>query len=549
MNRRAFMAEQFRRWQRSPQTLTDWVWLALLLTAALLLFTLNLGSVPLRDWDEGTVAQVAREIWRSPAGSLTWLFPTLDGQPYLNKPPLMHNLMAIAYHLGGVNEWTSRLPGAVLTAISVPLLYAIGRELFHRRLPAILAAFVYLTLLPVARNGRLAMLDGAVLCFLLGMVWCVLRSRRDSRYALGIGLAFGLISLTKGVMMGVLLLAIALLFLLWDTPRLLRQPYVWGGLVLGSLPVALWYAAQGWHYGGSALSSNLVDQSLRRVWATVENNDGPIWYYLLELLKYSAPWLLFIPMAFRQAWENRGLGWAKLVLIWASLYLVAISLMATKLPWYVLPLYPALALVVGAHLTTLWEKGHHAGVRQYEVASYARGWVWVFAVLSLGCGLGGLYFSQWSPEPELDVACILAVLGLTMAVVALLLARHNPQFIAVLIWGSYLSLVLLMLSPHWLWELEEAYPVKPVAEMVQQSTPGDRRVYTSFAYNRPSLNFYSDRQVISVSGKRLRQIWKQDPAPYLLLDEPMVNMLKLQNAQTLGSAEGWSLITRQPSST
>ncbi len=132
----------------------------------MLLFSINLGELPLRDWDEGTVAQVAREIWRAPAGSMRWLYPMLGGVPYHNKPPLMHLLIAWTYSLLGVNEWTTRLPGAMLTAISVPLLYCIGREIFRQRWAAIYSALIYLTMLPVVRHGRLAMLDGAVICFL-----------------------------------------------------------------------------------------------------------------------------------------------------------------------------------------------------------------------------------------------------------------------------------------------------------------------------------------------------------------------------------------------
>ncbi len=100
-----------------------------LLLGALLLFGINLGGLPLRDWDEGTVGQVAREIWIF-GDFQGLLFPTLEGKPYLNKPPLVHGLIALAYSCAGVNEWTTRLPSAILTALSVPSLYALARENF-----------------------------------------------------------------------------------------------------------------------------------------------------------------------------------------------------------------------------------------------------------------------------------------------------------------------------------------------------------------------------------------------------------------------------------
>ena len=529
---------------RQNQDQTDWLWTAVLLAAALLLFTINLGGLPLRDWDEGTVAQVAREIWRSPSHSLTWLFPTLGGEPYLNKPPLMHNLMAIAYRLGGVNELTSRLPGAWLTAVSVPLLYWVGRELFPMRLSALLAAAVYLTWLPVVRHGRLAMLDGAVLCFWLLLLWSVLRSRRDSRFALGIGIGFGLICLTKGVMLGLLLGAIALGFLAWDTPRLLRLPYLWLGVAIGSFPVAVWYGAQWGHYGADFLGSNLVDQSWQRVWTSVENNGGAPWYYLLELLKYGVPWLLFLPAGFYFMRDSLLLGWAKLALIWSSVYLVAISVMATKLPWYVLPLYPALALVVGAQLSDLWRQGKQIGIRQQR-QDYAPGWIAAIACLACLSGAGCAYFWGWSQPRDLSLVSIFGTFSVTMALAAMLMRRQNPQFISLLIWGTYLSLLLLMLSPHWVWELAEAYPVKPVASLVRQSTPPGETIYTSYRDRRPSLDFYSDRRILPASVKRLQRLWNTEPQIYFLLDSDRLEVLDLPGQKILGKIAGLTLVRSQ----
>ncbi|GAB4139871.1 MAG: hypothetical protein Fur0046_15230 [Cyanobacteria bacterium J069] len=522
----------------------DWAWFTALLIVALGLLTVNLGGVPLRDWDEGTVAQVAREIWRSPPEARAWLFPTLGGEPYLNKPPLMHCLMAIAYHLGGVNEWTSRLPGALLTAFSVPLLYAVGRELFPVRLPSLLSALVYLTWLPVARNGRLAMLDGAVLCWLMLLVWCGLRSRRDSRFALGIGLSLGLICLTKGLMLGLLLGSVLLIFLQWDTPRLLRQSYLWAGIALGSAPVAFWYAAQWGHYGGEFLGRNLVQQSASRIWTSVEQNGGPPWYYLLEVIKFGVPWVLFLPAGIRLARHHLIFGWAKLVLVWSGVYFAAISIMSTKLPWYVLPLYPALALLVGGKLADLWREGRQVGVRQMPGEGYAPIWAYLLGGLGLVGGAGAVYLGMIQQPRQVDVGIVLGVLAAALTVAAVLVRRQNPQFIGVLIWGMYLSLLLLMLTPHWLWELAEAFPVQPVAALVQQHTPAGETVYTSYGDRRPSLEFYSDRRVLPANAQRLQRLWTNEPQVYLLLDDTALGSLKLRQRQVLGTAEGLTLVKR-----
>ena len=515
--------------------LLDWFWVVGLLVAALILFTLNLGGLPLRDWDEGTVAQVAREISLHPIGSEAWFYPTLGGEPYLNKPPLIHWLIALAYRSGGVNEWTSRLPGAILTALSVPLLYSIGREIFPQRITAIFASLVYLTMLPMVRHGRLAMLDGAVVSFFVFTIWCALRSRRNWRYCLGVGVGLGLICFTKGLL-GFLLGAIALLFLLWDTPRLLTHWYLWLGMTIGMAPVVSWYVAQWWHYGSFFTQTAIVTQSLNRIWQGVENHAQPPWYYLLEIVKYSFPWLLFLPQGFGFTWINSNISYSKLIVVWLSVYFLAISAMTTKLPWYVLPLYPAFALAVGVQLTQIWHKSH---------SSYSRSLMTLLALLALIGWGGSLYFSSLNPAPDSQLELISLCIAVTMTTAAILANDRDRQFIVILFWGCYLSLALFVTSRHWVWELAEAYPVKPVAALIQSQTPIKQRIYTSFPDRRPSLDFYSDRQIIPASNEELQQYWQQQVEPYLLVNANTLKDLHLNSVQQLGTREGWTLIKPQ----
>lgn len=517
-------------------------WAVGLLLAALVLYWINLGKLPLRDWDEATVAQVAREIWRSPSDALTWLHPTIAGVPYFNKPPLIHWLIALCYRVGGVNEWTTRLPGATLTALSVPLLYGIGRELFARKTPAIFAALIYLTLLPVARHGRLAMLDGAVLCFFLLLIFCLLRTRRDLRWGLGVGLACGLLGMTKGIIV-IPLATIALIFTVLDTPRLLSSGYVWLGVLIGSFPLLVWYVAQWRFYGQTFIRISLFNQSLDRTWQPVENNQGAPWYYLLEILKYSLPWLLFWPQGFRLAWDTRYLSWAKLVFVWVIGFLLVISVMSTKLPWYVLPVYPALALVGGMQLTQVWNPRDLYGIHKPDLKFPGFWWISLGLIAIAGWG-GCAYFSLLGPDPKPELAIVLAALSLTTSAATVLAARHDAQFIPLLIWGMYVSLILFMASNYWIWELGESYPVKPVAAIVQHRVPPQQPVFTSYPYARPSLNFYSDRQVIPQSASELQRHWREDSQPYLLVEPATLTQLNLPGVKLLGKTPNWLVITK-----
>jgi 4-amino-4-deoxy-L-arabinose transferase-like glycosyltransferase len=511
-----------------------------LLLGALILYTVGLGNLPLRDWDEGTIARVAKEIWQANPDSFRWLFPTLWGDPYLNKPPLIHSLIALTYHFAGVHEGTTRLPGAILTAFSVPLLYLLGREIFPARLSALWSALLYLTLLPVVRHGRLAMLDGAVLCFAILMIVCLLRSRRDLRWSLGAGLGFSLLCLTKGIV-GLLIAALGFLFLLWDTPRLLTSAYFWLGWFLGTTPAIAWYGTQFFHYEREFMDS-LFSQQIKRIGDDLDNHRGPVWYYLVEIVKYSWPWLIFSVWGFRLARLDHRYSWAKLVIVWGGGYLLVISMMATKLPWYLLPLYPSLALAGGYALSQ---------VRDLPIdRPYNSFWVTFLGVFSAIAGaLGLMAYLDWTfgrlPPLHPLAPLALAALSLTMGTAALLVSQRSEQFIPVLIWGMYVSLLIFVNSPYWIWELNEAFPVKPVASLIQKYVPPDRPVYIAFDYERPSLNFYSNRRVFPLSATELLDHWQSNPHPYLLIKRETKKMPDFSKSQVLGATEsGWFLVTK-----
>ncbi|MBE9124977.1 MULTISPECIES: ArnT family glycosyltransferase [unclassified Coleofasciculus] len=508
-------------------------WFFAFFLAALFLWGISLGNVPLRDWDEGTRALIAREIYRTG----NWLYPTLQGEPYLLKPPLMDWLIALSYKLGGVGEFTTRLPVAFFSACGVPLLYGVGRKLFNQRLPAIFSAGVYLTLLPVVRHGRLAMLDGTVVTFFLLLLLCLLNARQDRRWAVGIGISLGLIGFTKGILV-ILLSAIALLFLLADrqlgfsdNKNLLpihHSSFFWLGILLGGVPILAWYLAQWHYYGVTFWQVHFQSQGLNRISKSVEGNSGSPWYYLLELLKYTFPWLLFWFGGLLLAWQNRQKTWGKLVLIGTVGYLGAISVMSTKLPWYIMPLYPFFALAVGANLAYFWKNNKN----------YPRILVGILGFIAVAALGGCVYFVLADPQAVLIVMGI--VVALTMGWAAWHVYQHNRMFIPILLGGMYVALTLLMLSQSWVWELNEAFPVKPVAALIRSQTAPGTAIYTSFAYRRPSLDFYSDRQIIPQDTQTLQEL-SSTPA-YLLLDDSTLTTLQLSDRVALGTAGGFTLI-------
>ncbi|MBM5807674.1 MAG: phospholipid carrier-dependent glycosyltransferase [Cyanobacteria bacterium M_surface_10_m2_179] len=176
--------------------LQGWPWVVVIWLAAVALLTAHLGDVPLRDWDESLVARVSLEISRR-----SWphnLLPTLWDQAYLNKPPLVHGLIAAVLalwngvHSGAITggppppEWLVRCVPALLSSLVVPLVALVQARLRPEdRLAPMATAPVALTLLPLMRHGRLAMLDGTLISAMTLQWWTLLSlARQPSRLAI-----------------------------------------------------------------------------------------------------------------------------------------------------------------------------------------------------------------------------------------------------------------------------------------------------------------------------------------------------------------------------
>jgi 4-amino-4-deoxy-L-arabinose transferase-like glycosyltransferase len=558
---RQLLPEETDRW-------IDRAWMFGLVLMSLVLMFWQLGALPLQDWYEGTIGQVAKNWLQSLEGmeAIDALLSTMvpwQSMPTqienLRLPPILYWGVALSYGIGGVNETLSRLPSAVLTACSVPLMYALGRELFSGRMAAVVVSVLYLTCLPIVRLGRMAAPPGALLFELLLLLLCLMRSRRDLRWTLGLGLVTGLICMTEGLM-GLLWGALGIAFLAWDTPRLLRCGYLWWGLGLGLLPLGVWYGVGYWSQGWLFLKTQLF------MAAPIEAQGSLPWGWAIAM-KVGFPEVLFLPSAIVHLWKNRDLSWAKFLLSWAGVYgfLVVMGL-RHSFPVSGLALYPWMALTVGGYLAQRWlSRGFlqrsDAWLEVWSSQWFDQGlshremklWSWGFAVITVALGsvTGWCVGEGWHwTAGSLGLLAVSCGLG-----VILCRQERKVETLAVLAWGSYLSLILFVSSDQWIWELKTAYPVQPVAQMIAKRTPENLPIYTSHLVHRPSLDFYSDRMVIPASMAQLEQHLLKDHQPYLLMDlenakrlpKEQVKFLSQVRVQVQGQPQTWALVTRKES--
>ncbi len=512
-----------------------------LFLAALFLFSFNL-AFPLLNGQESVVAQVAKEMAHHSLFSGEWLFPTLWGESYHHNPPLGIFLISLTYIWGGVREETTRLSGVILTALSIPLLYGLGREAFVRRMPALFGALIFLTLFPVVRQGRLALLDGAVICFEILTMWCVLRSRRDLRWSVGVSLSLSCLLLTQGVM-GLFLSLVILLFLSWDTPRLLTSGYFWLGIILGLVPAITWYGCQWVSYGPSSIEGIFL--------VPFETSQGMFqgfWgLYGVKFVALSLPWFIFAYSGLQLARKSLIWGWAKLILVWVGLYLVIFTILPVSGVSYLMSLYPPLALAGGLALAEVFDRPSEEPYPKW----------WRIALLILSGLVSLVCLSLWLNFPldlrdlshQFSLILVLVGIALTFSLAAILISQRNPQFIAILFWGMYVSWMLLVTSPYWTGEISSGNSIQLLAQTLQDRVPHGQLVYADLAEENPALNFYSDRRIIPTSPETLLRYWHTLPDPYLLITLETWQKLSLEYVHPLDEVfPNWYLITRMQDS-
>ncbi len=323
--------------------------LVLLVLPGLLLYPCL--SFYLFEPDEGRYAEIPREM----LARGEWVVPYLQGQPYLDKPPLLYWLVMASYSFCGVHDWAARLVPALAVHACVLLLYFLGRRSLGGR--AAFRGALLLALMPgFLGMGRLLLLDGLLALWVtLGLLAAFEAARgpelRCGWWALS-ALACGLGVLTKGPVIFVLVIAP-----LWLHRRLsgARARIGWAARAawLGlALAVALpWYAAVCVRAPEFARYF-LWEHNVLRFVAPFDHLE-PVWYYAVPLLfGLGSAVLLLVPFARflgggdPEVAERRtpALGFAVLAGLWCVLFY---SLSGSKLPTYILPAFPPLALALG----------------------------------------------------------------------------------------------------------------------------------------------------------------------------------------------------------
>jgi 4-amino-4-deoxy-L-arabinose transferase-like glycosyltransferase len=365
----------------------------ILATSAVLNLT-TLGVPSLWDIDEGKNAEAAREMLDAD----NWIVPTFNYEPRFEKPVLLYWLQIAAFKCFGINEFAVRLPCALACCLAGLAVYELGRAMFDAG-TGLLAGLILSSMALPCASARFANPD-AILCLFtlltLTFFWLGFSRSRTGWLAAG-GISTGFAFLAKGPVGLIMPALVAISFLAWSRRLgfLKSRALAWATLafVVTALPWYVWVAIE---TRGAFLRAFFLKENAGRFFAPMEHHGGPPYYYLIVLLVGLAPWSIFLaPVVWyslakraptdsqrTDEWQlTRSQQSRRLSLVtghsaaacpeadsnclplcyrylwcWVVVYLVLFSIANTKLPNYILPMYPPAALLTARFLKR-WQAG------------------------------------------------------------------------------------------------------------------------------------------------------------------------------------------------
>ena len=413
-----------------------WLFLFIILAA---FYLWGLGSLPLVGPDEPRYAEVAREMF----ARHDLITPTLGGLPWFEKPALLYWLMVAAYRVIGVTEYAARLGPAICGLLTAGFAYWIGKTIETTESARAVAsaneeqrgeglgrysAFVWLTSLGALVFSRGASFDivltmtvtGALACF---FVWHVRpRNATDdgSRLLLiGFYLFIGASLLAKGLIGIVIPFGVPGFYYLLrrESPdRKFVKSLVWG-VPLAIAVAAVWFGPMFWRHGWKFIDQFIVQHHFARFVTNKYHHPEPFYFYLIVLVALALPWTIFLGAGFfsSRRWHWRGPTSIDRLLVficsWIAVPMVFFSISESKLTAYILPVLPAVALLVGERITCFLKAQRGDLVLRFT------------GVILVGVGV----FGGWYLRQRFNLNPALSLSGMSLLVVTGTVAIVRPQ--------------------------------------------------------------------------------------------------------------------------
>jgi 4-amino-4-deoxy-L-arabinose transferase-like glycosyltransferase len=365
--------------------------LFLFITGAFCLYLLGNGQVSLWDRDEPRYAQTSRQMLHSG----DWIVPHFLGNVRTAKPVLIYWLQASSMRVMGDNAFAARFPSAVaVTLLLAGLAVLLSRTIGPAR--ALWSVFILGTSGIVIFCAKSCVTDGVLLLFVTAAqigLYALWRGSRSWAVVIVMSIAIGLAGLTKGpVVLGVMTATLLVLAAMRTLDGAAREradvkPFrvsaaqVLVGICIVTAICLPWVYLMQRRVPGY-LQQTFWKEIFDRARRGAEQHTGPPGYYLIFIWATFFPWSLLLPAAIVQGWKRRHISVIRFCLAAIIGPWLMFELIATKLPHYILPLLPPLALLT-ADMLVRAARGLHRDITNPGFARIVAGWGVLIVLVSL----------------------------------------------------------------------------------------------------------------------------------------------------------------------
>jgi 4-amino-4-deoxy-L-arabinose transferase-like glycosyltransferase len=480
----------------------------LLVTVGSLLYLVNLGAPSLWDVDEGRNSEAAREMMESG----NWVVPTFNYELRTDKPALLYWLQILSFRCFGVNEFAARLPSALASILTVLLTYEMARRMFDSR-TGLLAGLVLASSIAFTGAAHFANPDALLCACIMLTMFAFWNSyvRADRLWPMLCGVTTGLAVLAKGPVGLVLPGAVIFLFLLWQKQwRLILDRRLFVGLALFLLVAAPWYGWVAAETKGAFLREFIIQHNVERFGSPMQKHGGFIFYYPFVLMLGLGAWSILLVPACWQALGKR-LESEKLVAqapasyrflwLWFAVFFAFFSLAHTKLPNYILPVYPAVAVLI-ARCVERWRRGDVVAPRWWTGLALA-----CLAVVGVGIVITMVVLGGLLPLlPKYHMECLRpwATVGVVVILGSVLLGVLLQRGYRLGALTTLVSMTVVLLAAA----VDFAVPAfdvekssRPLSQIIRERTQEPDLRLGAFNCFEPSLVFYCQREVIDIDSE------------------------------------------------
>lgn len=471
-----------------------WLQDIILLTILIgILFAAFLGNRPLATPDEGRYSEIPREM----VVTGDYVTPHINYIKYFEKPPFFYWVQTSAVKLFGLSEWSMRSMTALMGLLGCLLTYCTARQLYNRR-SGWLASLILATSLLYYAMARFITIDMTLTTLLTACLFSFILGtqqppgKKRNIYMWSMYVFSALAMLTKGligiIFPGMIIFAWMLMFNDWKNLKTYCLP---SGILMWLAITLPWHILvqlrnpEFFHY-------YFIKQQFARYLTPVEHREQPYWFLITTLITGFLPWIVFLIPAIRHnlppSWQERTQQkTAIFFMLWAGLIYLFFQCSHSLLPPYLLPIFPALAILTARYLDFAWQ--------QTKLRAISAGLWTITVITTLAFVALGICIYQFHLIPNDKFFWLTAVVALSMAIITLVFYyRYNVKTALIIFFiGACCTLTLAntAVTPF------TTNSIKPLALLLKPQLKSNDQVISYHGYYQ-DLPFYLQRRIIMV---------------------------------------------------